>query len=116
MTNRPIEAKNKFGKMMCAAAILTTYKDELGITEEEALRMGPPMSGGRMGTCGAILAAQKVLKKKNPEKAAQLAARFQEKNGANDCATIKGRTGGPILRSCPGCIEDAATLLEEYLN
>ena len=30
MINRAVEAKNKFGKMMCAAAVLTTYKDEAG--------------------------------------------------------------------------------------
>lgn len=116
MNNRPEEAKNKFGKMMCAAAILTTYKDELGITEAEALSMGPPMSGGRMVTCGAILAAQKVLEKKAPEKVCEIEERFRKKNGADDCSTIKGKNGGPVLRSCPGCIEDAANILEELLK
>lgn len=111
--SKAMEAKNKFGKMLCAAAVLTTYSEEAGITQEEALKMGPPMSGGRMGKCGAILAAEEVLKKKAPEKISELERLFEEKNGSIMCAELKGRTGGPVLRSCPGCIEDASLLLED---
>lgn len=118
MINRAVEAKNKFGKMMCAAAVLTTYKDEAGISEEKALEIGPPMSGGRMGTCGAVLAAEEVLKRRGldtPEMLAKLRGAFEQKNGSTECRVLKGRTGGPVLRSCPGCIEDASNILESIL-
>lgn len=114
--SKATEAKNKFGKMLCAAAVLTTYADEAGITEEEALKMGPPMSGGRMGKCGAILAAEEVLKKQAPDKIPELERIFEEKNGSLMCAELKGRTGGPVLRSCPGCIEDASAILESLMG
>ncbi|SDA58758.1 Putative redox-active protein (C_GCAxxG_C_C) [Butyrivibrio sp. INlla18] len=114
--SKAIEAKNKFGKMMCAAAVLTTYADEAGISKVKAMAMGPAMSGGRMVKCGAVLAAEEVLKKQAPDKIPELERRFGEKNGSLLCAELKGRTGGPVLQSCPGCIEDASVILEELLG
>ena len=37
----------------------------------------------------------------------QLAQQFKQKNTSTICEELKGLTGGPMLRSCPGCIEDA---------
>lgn len=116
MESRALEAKEKFGKMSCAAAVLTTYLDEVGMNEYEAKMAAMPMAGGRMGKCGAVLAAEEVLKVQAPDKLEQLEKLFAEKNGSIMCNELKGRTGGPMLRSCPGCVEDACEILEKLLG
>ncbi len=116
MESRAQTAKEKFGKMSCAAAVLTSYLDEVGMNEYEAKMAAMPMAGGRMGKCGAILAAEEVLKAQAPEKIEQLEKLFEEKNGSIMCNELKGRTGGPMLRSCPGCVEDACVFLEKLLG
>ena len=40
---------------------------------------------------------------------------FLEKNGSIICRDIKGVDTGKVLRSCDGCIEDAAQIIEETL-
>ncbi len=40
---------------------------------------------------------------------------FQEKNGSVRCKDLKGVTGGTVLRSCDGCIRDAAELLDTVI-
>lgn len=40
---------------------------------------------------------------------------FQKKNGATVCKDLKGVETGHPLRSCDGCIEDAAELVEQIL-
>ena len=116
MESRAQTAREKFGKMSCAAAVLTTYLDEVGMSDSEAKAAAMPMAGGRMGKCGAILAAEEVLKVKAPDKIDQLEMLFGEKNGSIMCNELKGRTGGPMLRSCPGCVEDACEILEQLLG
>ena len=116
MESRAETAKEKFGRMSCAAAVLTTYTEETGLSEFEAKMKAMPMAGGRMGKCGAVLAAQEVLKVKAPEKLEQLEKLFAEKNGSVMCDELKGRTGGPMLRSCPGCVEDACIILEQLIG
>ena len=116
MESRALEAKEKFGKMSCAAAVLTSYLDEVGMNEFEAKMAAMPMAGGRMGKCGAVLAAEEVLKVQAPDKLEQLEKLFEEKNGSIMCNELKGRTGGPMLRSCPGCVEDACVILEQLLG
>ena len=81
------------------------------------------------GTCGAITGAVAVIGalkscgdiEKTVSKAAtykltgELVKRFQEKNQATKCKDLKGIETGKVLRSCPGCIEDATAILEEIL-
>ena len=78
------------------------------------------------GTCGAITGAVAVIGalkscgniEKPVSKAAtyklsgELVKRFQEKNKATRCKDLKGIETGKVLRSCPGCIEDATAILE----
>ena len=40
---------------------------------------------------------------------------FREKNTSVICRELLGGKGRPKLRSCSGCVEDAATLLEEKI-
>ena len=41
---------------------------------------------------------------------------FIEKNDSLVCRELKGIDTGRMLRSCPGCIEDAAEILAEILT
>lgn len=45
----------------------------------------------------------------------ELTAKFQEMNNSIICREIKGVDTGIVLRSCDGCVEDAAGIIEEYL-
>lgn len=41
---------------------------------------------------------------------------FEEKNGSVICSQIKGVETGKVLRTCDGCVEDAAAIVEKYLK
>ena len=107
----------------CAQCVACACADRLGIDEDTAFRMmegfGVGM-GGFTETCGAISGGIAVLGlansggTDNPHTKAstyklsrQLVREFAEKNGSSLCPDLKGLTGGPVLRSCEGCIEDA---------
>lgn len=117
----------------CAQAVACAFCEECGISEEIMFRMmeGHGLGMGCMeGTCGAITGAVAVIgalkSAANLEKptskgatyklAAELVERFQEKNKATICKDLKGVETGKVLRACPGCIEDAAAILEEILK
>ena len=46
----------------------------------------------------------------------ELTNKFIEKNTSVICRELKGVDSGKTLRSCNGCIQDAAEIVEEYLN
>ena len=41
---------------------------------------------------------------------------FEAKNGSTICGELKGVNTGTVLRTCPGCIEDAVDLVSEVLG
>lgn len=117
----------------CAQSVLCAFSDMLDIEEKEAFRVseGFGLGMGNMdGPCGAVTGAVMALglfgsdgnlegpktKKETYHKVRDLTAAFEEKNGSVICRRLKGQDGGPVLRSCDGCIEDAAQLLEEALG
>ena len=105
--------------MSCSAAVLTAFCADAGMTPEEAATAARPMAGGRMGTCGAVLAAKTVLAKKfgaEDPRSDELEARFRQMNQSAMCRELKGALTGKPLRSCRGCVTDAAELLEELLS
>lgn len=108
------------------------FAEEMEIDESIIFKMmeGHGLGMGCMeGTCGAITGAVAVIGaikscgdiEKPVSKAAtykltgELVKRFQEKNQATKCKDLKGIETGKVLRSCPGCIEDATAILEEIL-
>ena len=115
----------------CAQAVACVFAEDLDMSEEDVFRImeGFGLGMGTMGTCGAVSAMAAVLgmsgsdgdldkpkTKKDTYKAMkELTAKFQEKNGSIMCRDIKGIDTKVVLRSCPGCIEDAVEFLEEYL-
>jgi hypothetical protein len=108
---------NHKGGYTCSGSVLCAFADAVGLTEPEARRMSSPMAGGRMGKCGAVLAAEKALEEKyGAENAAEMIAAFEEaftrKNKSVVCSELRGQR----LRPCRGCVQDAAEILEQMLS
>lgn len=115
----------------CAQAVACAYCDLMGVDEVEAFKMTEAFGFGMgtMGTCGAVSAMAALTGMKlsdgNLDKPAtkkqcykmmkEMTGKFQEKNKSVICADLKGINGGNVLRSCDGCIEDAAKIIEEVL-
>lgn len=112
----------------CCQAVVCSYCDMFGIKEQEAFRMTEALGlglAGLMETCGAVSAMMILAGLKNSdgnmEKPAtkrasyalgkELADKFKEMNKSIVCRELKS---GP-LRSCSGCIADAAKIVEEVL-
>ncbi len=119
MTGAEKAIENHKHFMNCAAAVLNAFCEEAGLSPEEAAAAAAPMAGGRMGKCGAVLAAETVLAKRfgeNDPRIAELEAKFREMNQSVMCRELKGGLTGQVLRPCRGCVTDAAALLEDLLN
>ncbi|QHI72628.1 C-GCAxxG-C-C family protein [Aminipila terrae] len=115
----------------CAQSVVCAYCDLFGIDEKTAFKMAEAygLGMGTMGTCGAVTAMAMVAGMKLSDGNLQAPATkkncyhmmqrmtdaFFEKNQSINCSEIKGMNDGPILRSCDGCIEDAAKILENML-
>lgn len=116
----------------CAQAVSVACSDLAGLDEDQLFRMMEGFGAGMGGfseTCGALSGAIAILSSTasggtaNPRTKAGTYARvrpivssFREKNGSTRCPELKGMTGGPVLRSCDGCIEDACNLLLDALS
>lgn len=115
----------------CAQAVACAYCDLFGMDEVSAYRLseGFGLGMGVMEVCGALSGSFMLAGLKNSggveapgaTKGAtykinkQLAAAFAEKNGTLLCRELKGLDTGAPRRSCKGCIEDAAALVESIL-
>ena len=95
----------------CAQAVACTYCDLVGVDEETMFRLTEALGlgmGGMEGTCGAVTGACVLAGR-------EIVRRFKEQNQSVVCKTLKGVETGEILRACPDCIKDAATILEQVL-
>ena len=115
----------------CAQAVACAYCDLVGVDEETMFRMTEGFGAGMGGmecTCGAVSGAVALAGLKNSQGAAErktkgstyklskeLVRRFREMNQTVVCRELKGLETGETLRSCDGCIRDAAILTEEIL-
>ena len=117
--------KKRCGQYNCAQAILCTYYDRAGISEETAANVGGSFAAGMgtmEGTCGALVGAGMVLglvnkdKSKSVQEMRQIMNKFKERNGATQCYMLKGLETNKVLRECPDCVADAAEFLEEIIN
>jgi len=104
----------------CSAAVLCAFAGDAGISEPEAKKAAAPMAGGRMGKCGAVLAAEYVLDRKFGDASEPLKEefeqRFTEMNRTLICKELKGALTGKVIRDCRGCVTDAAELLDDILR
>lgn len=117
----------------CAQAVACTYCDMVGVDEKLMFQMtealGAGMAGTMEGHCGAVAAACVLASMKQstgnldaPDSmkatyklSSEILGKFTEKNQSVICKELKGVQTGKALRSCPGCIQDAAALVEEVL-
>ena len=110
----------------CAQSVACACCDLVGLDEGEAFRLTEGFGGG-MGafteTCGAISGGVALIgygmsagpdaprsKTATYRQVRRLVNGFREMNGSTLCKELKGQGGGPVLRSCPGCVEDATRL------
>ena len=117
----------------CAQAVVCAFSDELGIDEETLFRAAEGFGlgmGCMKGTCGAISGAVMAAGFQNStvnfdgpkskmdtyKLSKEIVNAFEAKNGATICGDLKGIETGVVLRSCPGCIEDAVDLVSEVLG
>ena len=119
MTKAEKAAANHSHFYSCSASVLCAFAEDAGLDEKEAKSLAAPMAGGRQGKCGAVLAAEYVLAKKYPgdaqAKTVEFEKAFTQMNKSVICAELKGGLTGSVLRSCRGCVTDAAELLEKLL-
>ena len=116
----------------CAQAVACAFCEKLGRDEKEVFEMMEAfgLGMGTMGTCGAVSGMAAVAgmvesdgaldaprtKKQSYKAMKELTEKFIAKNQSVICRELKGVETRKVLRSCPGCVQDAAELLEEYLE
>lgn len=116
----------------CAQSVACAFAEELGVDEETLFRAAEAFGFGMgcMETCGAVSGMTVVagfkesdgnLEKPASKKISYSASKkminaFKEKNGTVICREIKGVDTGKVIRSCDGCVEDAAEIVEKYLK
>jgi hypothetical protein len=116
--NKAVENHKQF--YSCSASVLCAFADTAGMSEQEAKAAAAPFAGGRMGKCGAVLAAEYVLSKRFPDSADEKLDAFEKEftdlNRSVICRELKGALTGAPLRSCRGCVTDAAEILERMCS
>ena len=118
-------------KFNCSQAVFGAFAEELGLSFDQAMKVALCFSAGmRKGeVCGAVSGAMMLagLLNSKPEEGGKskaatykasrdIPAKFIAKNGSAICKELKGVDTGEVLRSCPGCIEDAVELVHEVLG
>jgi C_GCAxxG_C_C family probable redox protein len=128
----------------CSQAVLSVFSEDLGLSEETALKIAYPFGAGIGGcgkTCGAVTGAIMVIGLKfntsNPlaidikteckEKARKLIEIFEQEHGTSNCNDLVGfdmsKLSGVELKSksqflqnrCPKFLETVVSFLEEEL-
>lgn len=117
----------------CAQAVACAFSQQIGIDETTMFKMTEGMGlgmGCMEGTCGAVNGAIAVLgfhsstgnletpnsKSTTYQLSKELVKTFEEKNHSIVCKDLKGIESKKVLRSCPGCIEDATEILQSILD
>lgn len=116
----------------CAQAVACAYCDLVDIDEATMFKMNEGFGlgmGGAEGICGAISGAVALAglvncdgdinnpktKRETYKLSKEILERFREKNKSVICKDLKGLETQKALRSCDGCIEDAAAIAESVL-
>ena len=109
----------------CAQTVLCAFADTLGMSEEEAFKLGSHFGGGmKMGaTCGVITSGLMILGmagKGETAVAKKYVDGFRERhNGVLNCADllrINAEKGGTRKPHCDGMVYEAVAALEEMLK
>ena len=133
MTKKELANKLHDQKYNCAQAVACAFAEEVGVDIQTLFKacegFGLGM-GGMNGTCGAISGAvmlagfinsdgnttSPTTKASTYQLSKAILERFEAQNKATRCRDLKGIETGVVLRSCPGCIEDAVEIVQEVLK
>ena len=116
----------------CAQSVICAMAPALNLDADGAFVLAEGFGAGMGGmteTCGAISGAVMALsqvestgrdqvgsKAKTYKLSRELSARFASANGSTVCRELKGiGSNAGALRSCPGCIDDAISLVIDIL-
>lgn len=119
--------------MNCAQAVACAFADAVGVDENVLFQMTEGFGAGMGGmetTCGAVSGAVLLAGVKNSSAnieqpttkagtyklSREITKQFKEKNSTLICKELKGVATKKVLRSCDGCIEDAAAIAEKVLG
>ncbi len=119
--------------MNCCQSVACAFADMLDVDENTVFALAEGFGAGMGGmecTCGALSGAVLLAGLKNSSRdvdrpttkgrtyqlSKALVKAFKEKNGSVVCRELKGVGTGKVLRSCDGCVEDAARLAEKILE
>lgn len=125
--------ENHKNGMNCAQAVACAFAEEMGIDENVLFQMAEGFGagmGGMEATCGAVSGAvlltgikcssanvqNPVTKGSTYKLSKEIIQQFKEKNESVICKELKGVESRKVLRSCQGCIEDAAAIAEKVLG
>ena len=116
----------------CCQAVACAYCDLVGMDEVALFRAAEAFGagmGGMESTCGAVSGAVLLAGLKNSggdlenprtkggsyRLSKRIVEEFRKKNSTVVCKELKGVETRKMIRSCDGCIEDAATIVEQIL-
>ena len=133
MTKKELANSLHDAKYNCAQSVACAFAEEIGVDKEILFRAceGFGLGMGCMnGTCGAIAGAVMLAgfqssdgqldapasKQATYKLSKEILDKFEAKNKATICRDLKGVDTGCVLRSCPGCIEDAVEIVQEVLG
>ena len=146
MSTKPEQAVNIFRKgSNCSQAVISVYAEQLGLSQQMALKIAQGFGGG-MGrtarTCGAVTGAFMVLGLKygnadiNEKEAKErvyglvreFTRRFESRNSSTVCRELLGcdiskpegikaaRENGLFTSVCPKMVREAVEILSEMIN
>lgn len=113
------------GKYNCAQSVACAFSGDVNMDADTLGRITSAFGTGfgcTRGTCGALVGAGVILGLKIGDRVKaraemkEMMDKFEAKNGATICRQLKGIDTGKPLRSCEGCVADAATLLSATLT
>ena len=124
MDSRILSAVDRKKTCNCAQAVIATYADIAGISQEQAMNLGNAFGSGMGnmdGTCGALTGAAIIVglvtgdKLRSRHVMSNIMAQFKQRNGATQCRALKGIDTHQTLRECHDCVADACEFLEKEL-
>jgi C_GCAxxG_C_C family probable redox protein len=146
MTRKETATRYYADAFACSQAVFTAFGKEMGLTEEQCLKIGGAFGGGmarQQLTCGAVTGAMMVIgliygrglgddvsqKEITYEKTNELFAEFQRRNRTLNCKDLlqglnlndpeelkKIQELGLFQTSCVKYIEDAVEIVEQIMN
>ena len=146
MNRKEIATKYYADAYACSQAVFAAFANEMGLTEDQCLKIGGAFGGGmarKQLTCGAVTGAMMVIgllhgrglgddvsqKEITYEKANELFAEFQKRNGSTNCKELlqglnmndpeelkKIQEQGLFKSNCVKYVQDAVDLIEEMIE